>query len=332
MSEQVYSTDVFTKDDSAHGLSVRVVTTLDWRSYGEPSATHNITGTSMSLSSADNFWTLNTNIDLTATKKLVVHLTQKLHPIELIQLLIRNLSFVKEHDFYYNNSNRDVNFPVRLLQGVPVSLPIFCFVALKTKKFEYVESAFFTWAMCKQMAIYGTVGEIRPALETTATYFNDMICVHPLMCELLKSNHIYIGRIVARAIYIFRRLFITFEDLTSEINSVVFTPWQINIFTTFWTTFKHICTNTSIHTQNVTNSAPKGKSEHGFYIVNGKYGIVSTAKDKLLILLILLFTQEHNIASPRSTLSGIPPQVSDFITACRKQRTLPCYHELTTCI
>lgn len=219
----------------------------------------------------------------------------------LIQTLMESTTFHRLGYYQVHKTQPLLAFPVDFLDGDdPLSLPVFMFHVLIA---EFVAtgnhnanccSACYCWSTANSITKARLEGhELTPAeaaMLTTASFFTDLMGVHSLLADCLTVGHDSLRMIVSVAIYNLRMCFVTMSALDGALGAALETPWDISTGSDFYDLYASVVSGCAIAFTLVEPN--RGTRSELSAVVNGTVGMVMCTIDKLLILLVLLFSAE----------------------------------------
>jgi hypothetical protein len=162
---------------------------------------------------------------------------------------------------------------------------------------------------------------VQQSLLVVQSYFDDMMGVHPLLCRAMSVGSYTLRNVVSVAIYNLRLCFLTMSATDNAIEKVISSRWDISTSSEFYTHFAHAVSGCAIQYRLVKPD----HSKHMEILVDGTVGMIITTVDKLIILLVLMFTYDIDMfntiaAFDRYTLIeyGVPGPICQFITNVKR--------------
>lgn len=262
------------------------------------------------------------------------------HPLHIVQALIANDAMRIVQSDCVNVDDRRVSFPVP--PNRPLSLPIFMFHVLiferRVNLLNNNQSAFLAWDRRVEFGQSNrplTTGQA--AIVKTARFFDDLYGVHPLLAEAMTTGHSRLSAVIAVCIRTLRRCLYTATAIDNAVRKVVGTPWHVSTGTPF---FQHLndmlygacITWKAVEYDPVAGMPCQTESTHANVpiVVDRCVGLVVTPTDKMLMVALLLFTEQFNLflvcrGAEAAGLEayGIPAPVITFIHTCTQVHRKP---------
>lgn len=296
-------------------------------------------------------WTLDTNIEVDAAIRIARHLASIVYFMDVVMMVVdHGLDFEATKDGYHvHRKNRSIGFPASLTRGQPVCVPVMLFHLLIADRALVVQSAMYTWSTAvrlRQDVVRGRrLSVSEQAVLYVSTYFDDLCGYHPLFSAALKAGHPALQTVVSIATRTLRRAFRRLSFLDQEIERVIETPWVIDTTTPFFDKFSVAMRDASVQYGVVrldddglaVRTGPCGHANDtnaGVSFVLDKHrGVVVTSRDKLLVLLLMMFSTDvfiipSVIGNPDAgpLAAGVPAPVSRFIIQANTRRATPFYY------